>query len=68
MWKYTEGNFQRKIRVCIIGMNPWFVSTLCAIRYETYQTFIIGHVWCHELFIGYAIWLHIMQDCTARQC
>ena len=35
-------------------MDPSFVSTLWATRYETCQYFYYYHVWCHELFVSYA--------------
>ena len=36
------------------GIEPSFVSTLCAIRYNTCQNFYHLHVLCHELFAAYA--------------
>ena len=32
-------------------MNPSFVSTLCAVRYETCQHSYPCHEWCHELLL-----------------
>lgn len=57
---YTERNFQRKVWDCAIGMGPKFVSTLCAIRYET-STFLSMPCMV-SLIIRCQIWLHFMQN------